>query len=75
MPRLRKPENKYAKLMRVINGYLIQNKVKLEDAMGVSRTTAASRRDNPDNFTLGELSKISRSLGIPIEELREAIPY
>lgn len=75
MPRLKRHEGKYDKLIRLISGYLTQNGTTIANAMGASYKTAKARMDNPEKFTLGELSTIMRSQGIPIEEMREAIPY
>ena len=41
----------------------------------LSRATVCRRRKQPEDITLGELRSIGRALGIPIEELREAIRY
>ena len=47
----------------------------LGDKANVSRTTIARRRANPENLTIGELRRLGRALGIPIEDLRDAIRY
>lgn len=41
----------------------------------ISRTTVARRKANPEDLTLGELRRLGRALGIPIEDLRDAIRY
>lgn len=41
----------------------------------MSRDTLRRRRIDPEELTLGELRRLGRALGIPIEELREAIRY
>ena len=47
----------------------------LGDKANISRTTVARRKAKPEDLTLGELLRLGRALGIPIEELREAIRY
>lgn len=75
MPRLRKPASPYDKLMVLINGYLANQGKHLEDIINCSYATAKRRKDAPEDITLGELCKIMRSLGIPVEDVRAAIPY
>lgn len=41
----------------------------------ISRTTVARRKSNPEDLTIGELRSLGRALGIPIEDLRDAIRY
>lgn len=77
MPKLRKPTSKYDKLMVLINGRIRTDHVSMETLaryMGVSRNTAAARIREPQNLTLDELGRLSRGLGIPIEDIRAAIP-
>lgn len=77
MPKLRKETSKYDKLMVLINGRIKTDRVSMETLaryMGVSRNTATARLREPQNFTLEELGKLSRGLGIPIDEIRAAIP-
>lgn len=77
MPKLRKQLGKYDKLLVLINGRMKIDNVSMEQLagyMGVSRNTATARLNAPENITLKELGAISRGLGIPIEELRAAIP-
>ena len=47
----------------------------LGDKANISRTTVARRKAKPEDLTIGELRRLGRALGIPIEELREAIRY
>ena len=47
----------------------------LGDKANISRTTVARRKANPEDITLGELRRLGRALGIPIEDLRDAIRY
>lgn len=47
----------------------------LGDKASLSRTTIARRKANPEDLTIGELRRLGRALGIPIEELRDAIRY
>lgn len=75
MPRVKRTESPYKALIILINGYLALNEKHLEDVMHCSWGKAHSRLKDPATFTIGELRTISRSLGIPIEELRAAIQY
>ena len=75
MPRIQFSDTPYKALIILINGYLALNKKHLEDVMHCSYNKAHSRLRDPATFTLQELRTIARSLGIPIEELRAAIPY
>lgn len=77
MPKLKSRRSAYDKLLVLINGRMKSDGVSLEKLasyMGVSRNTAASRLREPQNITLGELGRISRGLGIPIDDLRAQIP-
>ena len=47
----------------------------LGDKADVSRTTIARRKAHPEDLTVGELRRLGRALGIPIEDLRDAIRY
>ena len=75
MPRLRKPASPYDNLMILINGYLANQGKHLEDVIGCSYGTAKRRKDSPEDITLGELRMIMRALGIPVEDVRAALPY
>lgn len=41
----------------------------------VSRSKMYELKKNPENMTIGELRRIGRALGIPIEDVRAAIRY
>ena len=41
----------------------------------ISRSQIYRYKAEPEKMTLGELRSLGRALGIPIEELREAIRY
>lgn len=75
MPKIKRRETPYDKLLILINGYLTINEKRLEDVLGCSYNTARSRLKDPATITLEEMRKITRSLGIPIEEVRAALPY
>lgn len=75
MPRVKCFESPYKGLIVLINGYLALNEKHLEDVLNCSWGKANSRLKDPASFTLQELRIIARSLDIPIEELRAAIPY
>ena len=44
---------------------------KFSCAVGINKATLYRRKKKPENFSLDELSRIGRYLGIPIEELRQ----
>lgn len=75
MPRIQRSDTPYKALIILINGYLTLNGKRLEDVLNCSWGKANSRLKDPATFTLQELRTIARSLGIPIEEIRAAIPY
>lgn len=75
MPRVKRSESPYKPLLVLIGGYLSVNEKRLEDVLHCSWGKAHARLKDPATFTLQELRTIARSLGIPIEELRAAIPY
>ena len=69
MPRSSVP---FITVSRLIKGYE-SNQSKLAEIIGCSRETVKKKLDNPEQFRLGELKKISQAVQIPIEEVREAI--
>lgn len=75
MPKIKRPTSAYDKLIILVNGYLALNRKQLADVLGCSYNTARNRLNDPATFTLGELRIITRSLCIPIEEVRAALPY
>lgn len=75
MPKIKRPTSAYDKLIILVNGYLALNRKQLADVLGCSYNTARNRLNDPSTFTLGELRLMARALGIPIEEVRAALPY
>lgn len=47
----------------------------LAERANISRAKLYSLKKFPENMTVGELRRIGRVLGIPIEDLRAAIRY
>lgn len=45
------------------------------DAIGIKYCTLWARKKKPRDFTVDELLKIGRKLGIPIEDLRNCLTY
>ena len=45
------------------------------DQPSLSRPTIERRKANTEDLTIGELRRLGRALGIPIEDLRDAIRY
>ncbi len=72
MPYVKKPEQPFAKMTRLLRGYGL-TATELAKLLGCSYPTGQKRLNQPESMTLGELDQISRRAHIPIEELREAI--
>lgn len=75
MPKLKRAETPYDKLTILISGYLVLNNKRLEDVLKCSYGKARARMLDPATFTIGELRTISRALGVPIEDMRQALSY
>lgn len=80
MPRTILDEHKERnmKIVEVIWGKKAALGLSTEDVAiksGISSHTLYRRRNRPEEFTLGELIKLCRTLNVPIEELRGAIRY
>ena len=79
MPRVKLAQPKkppYEKLLQLLYGAMGIYGYKAEHlapVMGCSPNTARRRLENPGEFTLKELSRLSSGLNIPIDELRAAI--
>jgi len=76
MPRTLLSKPKHAKLITTICGYAAlsgKSNPELSQIIGRSQAVIYHRLKNPEDFTLGELLKLGRTLNIPIEELRQAI--
>lgn len=71
MPYIRPREKPYAQVVRLLKGYDL-HPAELSRVMGCSANTARRRLEHPEEFTLGELGRISRNAHIPIDEIREA---
>jgi hypothetical protein len=74
MPRVNlwKEEIPFVKVRRLLLSYEM-NGPKMGNALGKSAKTGKAKLDHPETLTLGELWKISKKVGIPVDELREAI--
>lgn len=59
-------------MTRLLRGYEINGR-NLAVALGCAEITARKKLYDPDKLTLGDLDKIHRVFGIPIEELRERV--
>ena len=69
---------RYNKLKLIINGYAkVEHKCvdELGRALGVNRRTIYRYLENPQDLQLDRLLKMTRCLGVPIEEVRECIRY
>ena len=68
----------HARLGALINGTLSMQRRGTADVaawLRCSRPTAASRLRHPGDLTVDELTRLGKSAGIPIDELRAAISY
>jgi hypothetical protein len=78
MPRVKLQQSKYDKLAALIWGYAASKEVgtvELAKMIGVTPKTLSARKKSPETFKLDELSRAMHKLGIPIDDLRAAIPY
>ncbi len=78
MPRVKLQQSKYDKLTALIWGYAASKEVgtvELAKMIGVTPKTLSARKKSPETFKLDELSRAMHKLGIPIDDLRAAIPY
>lgn len=77
MPRVNLNRSRYERLIQTIYGAKKasgKTNVQISTACGwKSETTFGNRINHPENFTIGELLKLSRQLNIPVDELRQAI--
>lgn len=80
MPRtnLQTRQPPHAQLGQLIAGAAFMRRMSTADlaaAIGRSENTARTRLKNPGDLTVSELTRLGRTLGIPIDELRAAIRY
>lgn len=69
---------RFGRLLDLINGRAKTDsvtRIDLSNMIGRTEPTIIARMKHPENFTLGELTRIGRGLNIPIEDLRAAIHY
>lgn len=71
MPRLKKREGPYDKLLFLLRGYELGGD-ELAAVIGCSRATGYKRLKDPGKLTIADLRKINRA-GVPIDEIRAAI--
>ena len=62
----------FVNVRRLLLGYDITAS-ELARILGCAYTTARSRLDNPQTFSLGELERVSLKAHIPMDEIRAAI--
>lgn len=78
MPKLKKPPDRYQKFRVLVRGTMADQRVTQTDVagwFGCARQTVNYKLRSPDLLTLGELRTLSGKLGIPADEMREAIPF
>ena len=71
LPRIKHSEA-FEPMRRLIRGYGL-NGTKLAKVLNVSEQTARSRIREPERLTLGDLERLNRMGGIPLDEIRAAI--
>ena len=72
LPRLKERKPNFEPVQRVLYSYYL-NGTRIAPVIGVSPPTARKKLENPELFTLKDLYSISRNLGIPWHEIREAM--
>ena len=81
MPRtkLGAENRKYDKLVALLRGNALVAEKTYEDMTTMlgwkDVKTVASRFNNPEKFTLDEITRLGRGLNIPVDELRQCIRY
>ena len=78
MPKVKlgRPNLENSRINRLVWGYMASSgmgQTETARKAKMSPGTLAKRREDPDGWTLGELKRVARAVGIPIEELRGAI--
>ena len=65
-----------SKLYILLNGAAAgKTRYELGEILGRCPQTVKERMRNPETLTVAELTKLSRHLHIPLEDLRQAITY
>lgn len=72
MPRLKRREGPYDRLLRLLKAYDLSGGQELAAALKCSKNTAYARLDDPGKLTVAELRKINRA-GVPWEEIKSAM--
>ena len=73
MPRVKLAEPKYPKMTALIFGYAENKDISMEKLaamLGITQPTLRVRRRSPETFSVDELDKAVRRLGIPIDDFR-----
>ena len=69
MPRVKDGTHPMTRLLR---GYEVNGK-NLSVALGCAEETARKKLRDPNRLTLGDLNKIHRAYGIPVDDIRELV--
>lgn len=72
MPRLKKREIPFQAMTMLLKSYGMTGP-KFAPVLMQSHVTAKKKIEDPSLLTLGDLDRVNRVLGIPWEELREAV--
>lgn len=71
-------KRKYDRLLTLLRGAATVNDKNFTDLgnmVGCCSKTITERFKRPEEFTIGELTRIGRGLNIPIEDIRQSIQY
>lgn len=72
MPKLRQTRPEFDAVSRLLKGYGA-NAASVSRALGCAPATAKKKLEDPKNLTIGDLSKLGSTYGIPFDEIRSAI--
>ena len=72
MPRLRQTRPEFDAVGRLLKGYGI-NAASIARTLKCAPVTAMKKLTEPKNFTVGDLSVLSVTYGIPFDEIRGAL--
>lgn len=78
MPKVKLGAKKVDQMQILLSGYVKtmgQTLSQVGRTIGTCDDTAGVKLRHPDELTVGQMKKLGKSLGIPIDDLRSAIHY
>ena len=78
MPKVNIGAKKVDQLQILLSGYVRamgQTLTQVGNMIGTCDDTAGAKLRHPDDLTVGQMKRLGKSLGIPIDDLRSAIHY